>query len=427
MILLIILLLFGSCYAGEDVVDGHLYYNTEILEVNGIDQPNTAPSNSARIYFDTTDKKLKASEDGNSYVDLIGAGSGDITDVWSCTSGNCNALTAAAGDTLNAGSADSTIACKVATDCSAETTEGECCWDSDNDKYYIGDGSSVVEIGAGGATAYDDIGDPDANSTIAFAGYTNTWTSTLDTGTMFKIDNTDADLAGDTILAALEFTDDGDANGIFLRATDNNGDTQFEIGANGDTTIGDGSSGSIDLGTNTIDDTLAGNLQKGVINLDVTSAQVSGGFIGLNDSTQGAQIDGSIHALLFDDTTDEDATWKFRMPYDYDNGLTAKIQYSMASATSGTVEFEIFVMAVSDGDSQDLDTGSFDTVNVGSATVPGTAGYIDEISITLSNDDSVAAGDWVVIDLSTDADDATNDTATGDREVRNFQLEYNRK
>lgn len=36
-----------------------------------------------------------------------GSGSGDITDVWGCTTGNCNTLTGAAGDSLDAGSADS--------------------------------------------------------------------------------------------------------------------------------------------------------------------------------------------------------------------------------------------------------------------------------------------------------------------------------
>jgi len=51
-------------------------------------------------------------------------------------------------------------------------------------------------VTSGSSTAYDDIGDPDANSTVAFAGYTNTWTSTLDTGSVFTISNTDADLSG---------------------------------------------------------------------------------------------------------------------------------------------------------------------------------------------------------------------------------------
>lgn len=128
--------------------------------------------------------------------------------------------------------------------------------------------------------------------------------------------------------------------------------------------------------------------------------------------------------LLFDDTTPEICRWVFRMPSNYASAPVGKIQYAMASGVANEVEFEVSVMAVSDGDSQDLDADSFDTANSGSATVPGTAGYLDEISVTLSNADSVAAGDWVCIMLARDADDATNDDATGDAEVWAMSLEY---
>ena len=128
--------------------------------------------------------------------------------------------------------------------------------------------------------------------------------------------------------------------------------------------------------------------------------------------------------VTFDDTTAETMFWTFRMPANYSSTPVAKLQYCMASATTGTVEFEVSVMAVSDGDSADVDTDSFDTVNTGSATVPGTAGYLDEISIALSNADSVAAGDLVVVQVARDADDGTNDTATGDLELRAVSLEY---
>jgi len=116
---------------------------------------------------------------------------------------------------------------------------------------YVNEGSAtsadfnVINPAASSATAYDDIGDPDANGTIAFAGYTNTWTSTLDSGTVFTISNTDADLAADTRLIDLKFTDDGDANGLFLRCLDNAGaDVKFTIGADGATTIAGAATGT---------------------------------------------------------------------------------------------------------------------------------------------------------------------------------------
>ncbi len=128
--------------------------------------------------------------------------------------------------------------------------------------------------------------------------------------------------------------------------------------------------------------------------------------------------------ILFDDTTPETCYWTFRMPDNYGSSPVAKVQYKMASATTGTVEYEVSVMAVSDGDAASVDTDSYDTTNSGSATVPGTAGYLDEISISLANVDSVAAGDFVAVKLSRDADDGANDTATGDAEVIAVSIEY---
>ena len=143
-----------------------------------------------------------------------------------------------------------------------------------------------------------------------------------------------------------------------------------------------------------------------------------------------AQLDisGAGHQrLLFDADTAEYGIWQFRVPSNYPASgaaLTAKIQYTMASATSGNVDFEVSLMAVTDGDSADVDTASFDTANAGNATVPGTAGYLDEISILCTTVDSVAAGDFVLVKLQRDATDATNDTATGDAEVIALVLQY---
>lgn len=142
-------------------------------------------------------------------------------------------------------------------------------------------------------------------------------------------------------------------------------------------------------------------------------------------STMTAQIDQSKDLrLLFDAAAVENAVWQFRMPANYASGPVAKIQYAMASATSGKVDFEVSVMAVTDADAQDLDADSYDAVNAVNDTVPGTAGYLDELSVALANADSVAAGDYVRIKLERDADDGTDDTAAGDCEVRNFVLEY---
>ena len=162
-------------------------------------------------------------------------------------------------------------------------------------------------------------------------------------------------------------------------------------------------------------------MATGTILLSVQSAKIAGTFI-----TLPARIDGGkpSWALLFSATQTESALWQFRMPGNYASGLVAKLIYTMASAIANKVDMEVEVMALSDGDS-DPDVASFDTVNemTGGTTVPGTAGITDEISITLTNDDSVAAGDLVIVRVNRDHDDA-DDTASGDLELRVFSLEY---
>lgn len=143
-----------------------------------------------------------------------------------------------------------------------------------------------------------------------------------------------------------------------------------------------------------------------------------------NDATNppGPVSENSIWHLAFDDTTPEGCYWTFRMPSDYTGSPVLKLVYSMASATSGTIEFEASVWAASDG--EDVDTESYDTINTATETVPGTAGLSSDLSITLTNNDSLAANDMVHLKLFSDADDGTNHTATGDLELRAVSLEY---
>jgi hypothetical protein len=108
------------------------------------------------------------------------------------------------------------------------------------------------------------------------------------------------------------------------------------------------------------------------------------------------------------------------MPASYtgSGSLKADIFYMMASATSGKVDFDVLVEAITTADALDLDSASsFDSANSGDQAVPSVAGYLGQVTITLTNKDSVAAGDYVRIRLERDADDATNDTATGDARV----------
>jgi predicted RecA/RadA family phage recombinase len=82
---------------------------------------------------------------------------------------------------------------------------------------------------------------------------------------------------------------------------------------------------------------------------------------------------------------------------------------------TGGVAFDVALEAISSGDALDTDAAaSFDSVNTGTdAAVPGTAGYMEQISITLTNADSIAAADLVRVSVARAVANGA-DTATGD-------------
>lgn len=127
--------------------------------------------------------------------------------------------------------------------------------------------------------------------------------------------------------------------------------------------------------------------------------------------------------LAFDATTAESCYWTFRAPQGLTGTLTLVLDYSMASATTGGVAFDASIEAVTSGDATDLDAAeSLDSANTGTdAAVPGTAGYMEQITITLTNADSIAAGDLVRLKLTRAVSNGT-DTATGDCQVHLAEL-----
>lgn len=130
--------------------------------------------------------------------------------------------------------------------------------------------------------------------------------------------------------------------------------------------------------------------------------------------------------LAFDDTTDETCYWETIARTNLTAPLTLNIYLMLASATTGATGWQAQVEAVTSGDATDLDAAtSFDSVNNSSSTtVPGTAGYLQKIAITLTNNDGFAAGDYLRISLNRDANgSAVTDSATGDACVLLVSLE----
>jgi len=124
---------------------------------------------------------------------------------------------------------------------------------------------------------------------------------------------------------------------------------------------------------------------------------------------------------LFDTTSDEFILTSFIMPGNYVSAPVLKVYYKCTSATTGTAAFEAQMSAITDADATDMDADTLQAVNAGTATVPGTAGYIDVITITLTNADSVAAGDHVILSLNRDT---SADSVAGDLEVMGCDFQY---
>lgn len=132
-------------------------------------------------------------------------------------------------------------------------------------------------------------------------------------------------------------------------------------------------------------------------------------------------IDSQFREYLgFDATTAETCYWTFKAPSNISGALSAIVTYRAASATSGTFKCGVALEAITDGDATDTDSASsFATVNTSAATtVPGTAGYIDQITVTLTNDDSIAAGDQCRMSFARDI----SDSASGDIQVLSVEL-----
>ena len=142
-------------------------------------------------------------------------------------------------------------------------------------------------------------------------------------------------------------------------------------------------------------------------------------------SSNNATLDTrNLHVLLdFDDTTNESAVFSAVLPQAYaGGGVTVYIHYSMTSATSGDVDWDVAFERIGD-QQQDTDSDSFAAVNsVDNTTVPGTSGNVDVVSVAFTDGadmDSVAAGELFRLKVTRDA---ASDTATGDAELHAVEV-----
>ena len=132
-----------------------------------------------------------------------------------------------------------------------------------------------------------------------------------------------------------------------------------------------------------------------------------------------------VMGLSFDAAADEAAFWQF-IATNYGSGnLTLEIYWYADTASTGNVIFDAQIAAITpDTDSQDIETDALATVQSVTDSHLGTTGQrLHKATITISNLDSLASGDYVALRLNRDADNAS-DTMTGDAIVVLLRLSY---
>jgi hypothetical protein len=141
------------------------------------------------------------------------------------------------------------------------------------------------------------------------------------------------------------------------------------------------------------------------------------------DRIQGTN--GPVSRLLFDASATETVFWKLE-PMTYGSGnITCDIIWYAVNATTGVVRWEVALAAITpESDSQDVETKGFATAHTVDDTHLGTTSKrLHRVQITISNLDSVAAGDEVWLRLSRLGGHA-NDTMANDAAVSSVRLSY---
>lgn len=132
-----------------------------------------------------------------------------------------------------------------------------------------------------------------------------------------------------------------------------------------------------------------------------------------------------VPCLDFDAATEETCYFFFRATSYGSGNLTVRVFWYADTASSGDIIWGAALAAITaNTDSQDIETKAFATANTVTDTHLGTTGQrLHSADITVSNLDSIAAGDWVCLKVYRDAD-AGGDTMTGDGCLVGLDVSY---
>ena len=131
-----------------------------------------------------------------------------------------------------------------------------------------------------------------------------------------------------------------------------------------------------------------------------------------------------IDIVSFIGTADEARQWTCRWPRGYGISATLVGSYYMTGVNSDDeAVLEAQVAAISEGDTSST-AKVYDTLNRIIPTVPDAVGTSDEFSITLTNDDSVTANDWVNIVLMRNGNNASDTANVGNLALTSLAVDF---
>lgn len=132
-----------------------------------------------------------------------------------------------------------------------------------------------------------------------------------------------------------------------------------------------------------------------------------------------------VPCLEFDAAADESVFFLFRATSYGSGNLTLSIDWYADTGSSGDVIWGAQLACITqNSDTQDIETKAFGSANTATDTHLGTTNQrLHTVDITISNTDSITAGDWCVLKIYRDAD-AAGDTMSGDASLVKALLSY---
>lgn len=137
----------------------------------------------------------------------------------------------------------------------------------------------------------------------------------------------------------------------------------------------------------------------------------------------GLNVDNPETRMAFDDTVNEICRAVVELPAIYVGSLVLRGKLTCVDAQTATKVCKVSVEVDAKDAAEDIGTETFDTANTTEITVNNTAETQVDWSLTLSNDDSAAAGDRLVLRLKRD-NSTTGTNAVGDVIIEPHVLEY---